>query len=171
MEHSYWNNNPLNIPPLEMFICEMCSFVSPFTCCSVVPLNIHVYKAAKARPISAAEALALLDVSQVLNLGICLQRCDSVVGAARRRTVSSSSLVIHLWGSAVISAPPLHVFLTPESAPEVTRAHRPFRQKGAEVVIEADRLLKQKGIEVGLGAVPHHHLALSVKELTYSSNS
>ena len=73
-----------------------------------------------------------------------------MVGAARRRTFSSSSLVIHLWGSAVISAPPLHVFLTPESAPEVTRAHRPFRQKGAEVVIEADRLLKQKGIEVGI---------------------
>ena len=24
---------------------------------------------------------------------------------------------------------------------------------------------------ISLGAVPHHHLALSVKELTYSSNS
>ena len=128
-----------------MFICEMCSFVSPFTCCSVVPLCIHVYKAAKARPVSAAEALTLVDVSQVLKLGICLQRCDSVVGATRRRNFSSSSLVIHLWGSAVVSAPSLHVFLTPESAPEVTRAHRPVRLKGAEVAIEANRLPRQGG--------------------------
>lgn len=133
-----------------MFICEMCSFVALFTCCSVVPMSIHVYKAAKARPGSAAEALALLDVSQVLNLGICLQRCDSVVGAARRRNFSSSSLAIHLWGSAVVSAPSLHVFLTPESAPEVTRAHRPFRQKGAEVVVEANRLPRHEGVEVGI---------------------
>ena len=50
--------------------------------------------AAKARPVPAAGALVvLLDVSQVVNLGDCLRRCNSVVCAAVRRDFSSSSLV------------------------------------------------------------------------------
>ena len=133
LEHSYWNNNPLNIPPLEMFICEMCSFLSPFTCCSVVPLNIHVYKAAKARPISAAEALALLDVSQVLNLGICLKRCDSVVGAARRRTFSSSSLVALSKGlSCGLSPTSVYVPLTSVCSQDCPRAQAPNQEEGGK---------------------------------------
>lgn len=73
-----------------------------------------------------------------------------MVGATRRRNFSPSFLVIDLWGSAVVSAPSLPVFLTPESAPEVTRAHRPVRPKGAEVAIEANRLPRQEGVEVGI---------------------
>ena len=54
---------------------------------------VYIPTAAKDRPISAAGALVLSDISQVLNLGSHQQRCNSMVHTVTRRDFSSSSLV------------------------------------------------------------------------------
>ena len=48
-----------------------------------------------------------------------------------------------------------------------------FKNRGKAYYFDPAGLDIQVGdsVIVSLGAVPHHHLALSVKELTYSSNS
>ena len=52
-----------------------------------------------------------------------------------RRDFHSSALWHSPWGSAVVSTPPLNVFLPPVSAPEAVPEHpSPFRQVGVEVV-------------------------------------
>ena len=65
-----------------------------------------------------------------------------MVCAVARRVFSSSSQSHGPWVSAVASAPPLYVFLPPESAPEFGIAHDPINQEGAR----AGRLI-QGGLE------------------------
>ena len=57
-----------------------------------------------------------------------------MVCAVARRVFSSSSQSHGPWVSAVASAPPLYVFLPPESAPEFGIAHDPINQEGARAV-------------------------------------
>ena len=40
LEHSYWNNNPLNIPPLEPFICEYTLQCSLFVLCKLTKYTV-----------------------------------------------------------------------------------------------------------------------------------
>lgn len=57
-----------------------------------------------------------------------------MVCAVARRVFSSSSQSHGPWVSVVASAPPLYVFLPPESAPEFGIAHDPIKQEGARAV-------------------------------------
>ena len=83
----------------------------------------------RTRSIPVAGTLtALLDVLQTLDLGNHQWRCNSMVCGVARRVFSSSSQSHGPWVSAVASAPPLYLFLPPESAPEFGIAHDPIKQ-------------------------------------------
>lgn len=84
-----------------------------------------------------------------------------MVCAVARRVFSSSSQSHGPWVSAVASAPPLYVFLPPESAPEFGIAHDPINQEGARAVSDWGEYVAQvEGESVGEVIVGTHVLAL-----------
>lgn len=89
--------------------------------------------AVKARCILPAE-LVLSDVSLVLNLNATSWFTWSQGEISALLSYSQGP-----WGSAVVSAPLLYVFLQPESASEIPGAHKLLRQEGAKAEIRASR--------------------------------
>ena len=144
--------------------------------------NPHVYvptksTAAEARPVSALGALIVCsDILQVLSLESWLRACKSVVCTAMRRDFSSSSLVVQPRGSAVVSAPPLHVGHTqalprmPQSRRAhhsgVRRRHRPGMQEPSPAGALSSALRgrgQHMGREAAVAALPfmcHSTMAL-----------
>lgn len=76
-----------------------------------------------------------------------------MVCAVARRVFSSSSQSHGPWVSAVASAPPLYVFLPPESAPEFGIAHNPIKQEGARAVSDWGEYVAQAEGERSVGEV------------------
>ena len=89
---------------------------------SKMDLNLYVY--------------IYIYIWQAQSLGSCQRRCNSKFRAVTRRDFSSSSLVTRPLGLSCGFSPPLHVFLPPESAPEIAGTQEPIREDRAEAVID-----------------------------------
>ena len=76
-----------------------------------------------------------------------------MVCAVARIVFSSSSQSHGPWVSAVASAPPLYVFLPPESAPEFGIAHDPINQEGARAVSDWGEYVAQAEGKRSVGEV------------------